>query len=156
MATGEDIKTYLLNRVNDPDAEQWDDDTLILRYINNAIIAVSDMLITGKDRTRLESMNITDGMTVPSTFGVFAGQYPIYQVGEEFKLHTGTLYSVMYYKKIAELSTLSGTIDMDEKYVPILGELVVGQAENQVEKASGMTNAITLSEKLQELAKWLF
>jgi len=154
--TGDNIKTYLLSRVNDPDGEEWDDDTLILRYINNAIIALSDFLVASKDKSRMNSLNITDNMAVPSTFGTFSGQYPIYQSGGSFHLHTGTQHSTQYFKKIAVLSTLSETIDMDDKYVPIIGEMTVAQAYNQSEKGAGMSNALELSKMVQDLAKGLF
>lgn len=126
------------------------DDTELLEYLNDAIEQLSAERIAAKDPQMIVQASVTPGTTtVPSGFQSFAGQFPLYLVGNVITALDGTTTAriVRYFAVKPRLASLADNVPFGDESIPILLNYVttaslarVG-ADAQVEGALGIRQA---------------
>ena len=96
-----------------------------LQYINAAIDYLSTKLIAAKDPLLTNSMDISNGLPVPSNFVQFvpANGYPVYHMSGTFYTTTGaTVKKVKYSYMLPHVTALADTVPFPDFYTSLVVE----------------------------------
>lgn len=132
------VQTFLRTlrpRINDSQATTYTDDEL-LRYLNDAMVAVGQKLISLRDPSMIFRKTFLDNDAVPDGFCGFVGQVPIEIYDGSVHPYTSNTECVArFYKLPAKVESVSAVdeIELPDKALPHLFQMVAALALNRNE-----------------------